>query len=142
MCTIQLVLLWLAIQLQHNKLIPSSVLDTVALLSKRHYIIQSCCKIEDNCAMLCTCIYAASGISYGRIATLFLLGYELCSAFIRRHGAPLFMKFISRLLNYLIKFLKDIGFFDWLVRHSWVCIYIYIYVSTKFFQYVYRIILC
>jgi hypothetical protein len=62
----------------------------------------------------------ASGISYGRIATLFLLGYELCSAFIRRHGAALFPSFIGRILNYLIRFLKDIGFFDWLVRHSWV----------------------
>jgi hypothetical protein len=61
----------------------------------------------------------ASGISYGRIATLFLLGYELCSAFIRRHGAALFPSFIGRILNYLIRFLKDIGFFDWLVRHSW-----------------------
>ena len=63
---------------------------------------------------------SASGISYGRIATLFLLGYELCSAFIRRHGAALFLSFIGRILNYLIRFLKDIGFFDWLVRHSWV----------------------
>ena len=64
--------------------------------------------------------FPASGISFGRIATLFLLGYELCSAFIRRHGASLFMNFIGRLLNYLIRFLKGIGFFDWLVRHSWV----------------------
>ena len=63
---------------------------------------------------------SASGISYGRITTLFLLGYELCSAFIRRHGAALFLSFIGRILNYLIRFLKDIGFFDWLVRHSWV----------------------
>jgi hypothetical protein len=61
----------------------------------------------------------ASAISYGRIATLFLLGYEMCSAFIRRHGATLFMGFIGTILNYLIRFLYNIGFFDWLVRHSW-----------------------
>ena len=58
--------------------------------------------------------HIATMMSPGRVEVLFILGYELCAAFIKKHALHLFMGFMSRVVGYLIKFLAASGFFPWL----------------------------
>ena len=65
--------------------------------------------------------HVAFEINQGRVMVLFLIGYEMCSAFVRRHALHLFWRFANQLLNCLLKFLAQAGFFTWLEQQGgWV----------------------